>query len=124
MNFAHRYPLNVPGKFYVTGECTDCDLCRECAPDNIQRDDRHGYSYFYKQPQTEEEMAAVLLGVEGCPTGAVRQDGDTYDWEKEPIINWNSLLNAEFDLGPLISQADSIERYSGTDSHAPEKKSP
>jgi ferredoxin len=92
MNFAHRYPLNVPGKFYVDDQCTDCDLCRECAPNNIRRDDRYGQSYVFKQPETDEEVAAVMEGVDGCPTSAVRNDGDQYDWSREPIIDWNAAL--------------------------------
>jgi ferredoxin len=92
MNFAHRYPLNVPGKFYVDDQCTDCDLCRELAPNNIRRDDRVGQSYVYKQPETDKEVAAVMEGVEGCPTEAVRKDGDQYDWSQEPIIDWNAAL--------------------------------
>lgn len=92
MNFAHRYPLNVPGKFYVDDQCTDCDFCRECAPNNIRRDDRYGQSYVFKQPETEEEAAAVMEGVDGCPTNAVRNDGDQFDWSQEPIIDWNAAL--------------------------------
>lgn len=92
MNFAHRYPLNVPGRFYVDDQCTDCDLCRECAPNHIRRDDRYGQSYVYKQPETEDEVAAVMEGVDGCPTGAVRNDGDQHDWSREPMIDWNAAL--------------------------------
>lgn len=92
MNFAHRYPLNIPGRFYVDDQCTDCDLCRECAPNNIRRDDRYGQSYVFKQPETDEEVAAVMEGVDGCPTNAVRNDGDQFDWSREPIIDWNAVL--------------------------------
>jgi ferredoxin len=92
MNFTHRYPLNVPGKFYVDDQCTDCDFCRECAPNNIRRDDRYGQSYVFKQPETDEEVAATMEGVDGCPTNAVRSDGDQFDWSREPIIDWNAAL--------------------------------
>ena len=68
--FTDRYPLNVPGKFYIDAQCTDCDLCRECAPNNITRDDRMGHSYVFKQPENQAEVAAIMEGVEGCPTYA------------------------------------------------------
>jgi len=115
MNFAHRYPLNVPGKFYVDDQCTDCDLCRECAPENIRRDDRYGQSYVFKQPENDDEVAAVTEGVEGCPTLAVRTDGDQHDWNSDPIIDWVALLKrfdheASFDVTvPVISYEDTLE---------------
>ena len=115
MNFAHRYPLNVPGKFYVDDQCTDCDLCRECAPNNIRRDDRYGQSYVYKQPETDEEVAAVMEGVEGCPTEAVRSDGDQHDWDREPIIDWNTSLrrfdhDVHFEVAvPVIPYEETVE---------------
>ena len=74
--FAERYPQNVPGKYYVTDQCTDCDLCRECAPNNIRRNDEGGHSYVFRQPTTPEEIAGCEEGVQGCPTEAVGNDGD------------------------------------------------
>ena len=88
-DFAFRYPLNVPGKFYIDAQCTDCDFCRECAPNNVTRDDRTGYSYVFKQPENEDEVASIMEGVEGCPTEAVGSDGDKFDWSTEPITDWN-----------------------------------
>ncbi|MFO1452648.1 MAG: ferredoxin [Opitutaceae bacterium] len=90
--FTHRYPLNVPGRYYVTDHCTDCDFCRECAPNNIRRDDRTGISYVFNQPTTQEEIAGVEKGVGGCPTGAVGNDGDRFDWDATPIYDWNALF--------------------------------
>lgn len=89
-DFTYRYPLNVPGRYYVDDYCLDCDLCRECAPNNIRRDDRTGISYVFKQPTTPEEVAAVEAGVEGCPTEGVGNDGDRFDWETTPIYDWNA----------------------------------
>lgn len=90
-NFTDRYPLNVAGKYYIDMRCTDCDLCRECAPGNIRRDDRTGVSYVFRQPQTIDEIKDVEEGAMGCPTNAVGNDGDRFDWEREPIYDWNSL---------------------------------
>ena len=75
-DFALRYPENVPGKYYIDDQCTDCDLCRESAPDNIRRNDEEGHSYVYRQPSTPAEIAGCELGVAGCPTEAVGNDGD------------------------------------------------
>ena len=36
---ANKYSENVNGKFYVDDQCIDCDLCRETAPANFQRND-------------------------------------------------------------------------------------
>jgi len=90
-DFADRYPLNISGKYYVTGQCTDCDLCRQCAPKNIRRDDRSGISYVFKQPSSPDEIAGVEEGVAGCPTEAVGNDGDRFDWDTTPIFDWNAF---------------------------------
>ena len=96
--FTQRYPLNVPGKYYIDAECTDCDLCRECAPNNIKRDDRTGISYVFKQPTTPQEIASVEEGVGGCPTAAVGNDGDRFDWDKTPIYDWNAHYQNDSDI--------------------------
>jgi ferredoxin len=93
--FHDRYPLNISGKYYIDGRCTDCDLCREIAPQNIKRDDRTGISYIFKQPDNNEERKLLEECVEGCPTEGVGNDGDKFDWSKEPIFNWNSLYKKE-----------------------------
>ena len=75
-DFAYRYPQNVPGKYYVDDQCTDCDLCYTTAPQNIRRDPEHAHAYVYRQPTTAEEIALCEIGVDGCPTNAVGNDGD------------------------------------------------
>jgi ferredoxin len=114
-SFKHRYPLNVVGRFYIDDQCTDCDLCRECAPHNIRRDDRLGHSYVFRQPETEEEIAACMEGVHGCPTDAVGDDGDRYDWKITPIVDWNTISRlygdetVEFDLtSPVIPYSEPL----------------
>ncbi|MDL5051066.1 ferredoxin [Oscillatoria amoena NRMC-F 0135] len=90
-DFHMRYPLNAPGKYYIDDQCTDCDLCRESAPNNIRRDDRTGISYVFKQPENEDEIKAIEEGgVSCCPTEAVGNDGDKFNWNTEPIQDWNA----------------------------------
>ncbi|MEO0416937.1 MAG: ferredoxin [Verrucomicrobiota bacterium] len=69
-------PQNVTGRFSISPECIDCDLCRHEAPNNIARDDDNAWSYVFKQPESEEEIQAILEGVEGCPVEAVIDGGD------------------------------------------------
>ena len=54
----------------------DCDLCRETAPNNFQREEDEGYSYVYKQPENDEEKAQCVEAMEGCPVEAIGDDGD------------------------------------------------
>lgn len=70
-----KYPINVSGKFYVDTQCIDCDLCRETAESFFTRDDDGGYSFVYKQPTTEEEIAQCMEALEGCPVEAIGCDG-------------------------------------------------
>jgi ferredoxin len=66
---------NVEGKFYVDEQCIDCDLCRETAPDNFEREEDEGYSYVYKQPENDEELALCMEALEGCPVEAIGDNG-------------------------------------------------
>ncbi len=71
-----KNPENVGGKYYVDSQCIDCDLCRETAPLNYQRSDDEGYSYVFKQPETEEEIEQCVEAMEGCPVEAIGDDGE------------------------------------------------
>tara|TARA_R110002020_G_scaffold259093_5_gene473000 strand:- start:9688 stop:9918 length:231 start_codon:yes stop_codon:yes gene_type:complete len=66
---------NVEGKFYVDEQCIDCDLCRETAPDNFEREEDEGYSYVYKQPANDEELELCMEALEGCPVEAIGDNG-------------------------------------------------
>jgi ferredoxin len=66
---------NVEGAFYVDSNCIDCDLCRQTAPDHFERSEEDGYSYVYKQPDTEEEIALCREALEECPVEAIGDDG-------------------------------------------------
>lgn len=77
--FKARWPLNVPGQFYVTEECLDCVLCQEMVPTVFARDS--GWSYVFRQPTTDEERALCFEVVEGCPLSAVLSDGGDFDWQ-------------------------------------------
>ena len=81
--FNDRNIENRPGKYYVDGQCLDCDLCRVTAPTVFTRLDSEGYSYVAKQPQTEKEIAQVRESMEGCCTQAIFDDGDQFDWNLE-----------------------------------------
>ena len=47
------------------------------APDNYRRNENGGYSYVYKQPENEDEVALCVEAKEGCPVEAIGSDGDT-----------------------------------------------
>ncbi len=66
---------NVDGPFYVDSNCIDCDLCRQTAPDNFERNEDEGYSYVIKQPENEDEEQACRDALEECPVEAIGDDG-------------------------------------------------
>jgi len=72
----NRVPDNKPGAYYVDRECIDCDLCREVAPENFERNEDEGYSYVYKQPVNEDEQAQCEEARDSCPVEAIGSDGD------------------------------------------------
>src|SRR5258707_15584240 len=91
--FLERYPLNASGKFYIDAHCVDCGICAEAAPNNICRDDRAGMFFISRQPRSPEEFIACENAVRSCPTEALGDDGDQFDWEHSLILDWNSMEN-------------------------------
>jgi ferredoxin len=71
-----KYPDNVPGTFYVDTQCIDCDVCRDTAPGNFTRNDDGGYSYVYKQPESDEEAEQCQEAMDACPVEAIGNDGE------------------------------------------------
>jgi ferredoxin len=70
-----RVGENVTGTYYVDTQCIDCDVCRDTAPDNFTRSDENGYSFVYKQPETQEENALCEEALAACPVEAIGNDG-------------------------------------------------
>jgi ferredoxin len=71
---SERLSENVPGPFYVTSECIDCDLCREAAPEIYRPNDDIGYSVVHHQPAASEEEARAVEGMEACPVEAIGRE--------------------------------------------------
>ena len=70
-----KLPDNAPGAFYVDGQCIDCDLCRQAAPANFDRNQDEGYSFVVRQPETEVELEECREAMEECPVEAIGDDG-------------------------------------------------
>ncbi len=66
---------NVRGKYFVDSQCIDCDVCRDTSPKNFTRYDENGYSYVYKQPETDEEVELCEEALLACPVEAIGNDG-------------------------------------------------
>ncbi len=71
----NRVPRSVPGEYYVDTECIDCDLCREVAPENFERDEDEGHSFVAKQPESDDERAQCEEARDSCPVEAIGSDG-------------------------------------------------
>ncbi len=82
--FKNRMSENVRGKFYVGNQCLDCDLCRETAPDNFDRNHEGGYSFVKKQPETPDEEFLCREAMGGCCTSTIHDDGLDFDWDANP----------------------------------------
>ena len=66
---------NVEGPFYVDSNCIDCDLCRQTAPDNFERNEDDGYTFVSKQPENADEEEACKDAIDECPVEAIGDDG-------------------------------------------------
>jgi ferredoxin len=70
-----KWPENVPGAWYVDGQCIYCGLCVECAPGNFAERTPGGWAYVTRQPRTEEELRGCQEALEGCPSDSIGRDG-------------------------------------------------
>ena len=73
---ANKHPENAAGPYYVDSQCIDCDLCRQTAPNNFERNAGGGYTYIKKQPTTPEEQAQCAEAKDACPVEAIGDDGE------------------------------------------------
>jgi ferredoxin len=71
-----KVPGQAAGAFYVDANCIDCDLCRQTAPENFDRNDDDGHSFVKKQPEGPEEMELCRQALEDCPVEAIGDDGE------------------------------------------------
>ncbi|HKX33536.1 MAG TPA: ferredoxin [Blastocatellia bacterium] len=67
---------SASGPYYVDGNCIDCNLCREIAPEFFERSDEAGLSLVYKQPHTDQERERCDEAKEYCPVDAIGNDGE------------------------------------------------
>jgi ferredoxin len=89
---AQRVPQNVPGRYYVDGQCIYCDLCVAIAPNIFKEYKEQGWAYVFHQPSSEEEEARAIEALEGCPTESIGKDGDRF--KAEPSRWWRFWKHA------------------------------
>ena len=69
-----RWTQNAPGKYYVDDCCIAAKFCLGAAPGSFRME--AGHACVVKQPETPEEEAPVREAMEGCPVGAIGDDGE------------------------------------------------
>jgi ferredoxin len=67
---------SVVGKYYVDLTCICCEACTYTAPDNFRMKKDGSSSIVFKQPSDEKELYACIDAKNGCPVGAIGNDGD------------------------------------------------
>jgi ferredoxin len=65
---------NLPGKWYVDDSCTPCHVCLEEAPKLLKYNEDQTYVYFFKQPESADELDAAQRALDICPTGSIGND--------------------------------------------------
>lgn len=75
------YHANISGPFYVTDQCIICSLPVEIAPKNFQWHYEAGCTdcphscYAIKQPETQDELSAVIEAMLGSCVQGIRYRG-------------------------------------------------
>ncbi|MBV9462638.1 MAG: ferredoxin [Verrucomicrobiae bacterium] len=70
---SQRFESNAPGAFYVDASCVHCRLCQSIAPEHFRQSDSEGF--VYRQPAAAAEIALCAEALQGCPVGAIGDDG-------------------------------------------------
>jgi ferredoxin len=71
-----RRPDNALGRFYVDGNCIDCQLCHDIAPDNFACNEEMEYHYVLRQPRNADELEKVHDAMSSCPCECIGDNGD------------------------------------------------
>lgn len=71
-----KYPEQAAGKYYVDDTCIVCGACEAAAPDNFKLSDDGSHDIVFKQPVSDDEEQACKEAMEGCPVGAIGDDGE------------------------------------------------
>jgi hypothetical protein len=97
---------NVDGPFYAVAMESDCGcgLPEVAAPDLLKMSDSRGYqSYFYRQPETSDEISRAIEAINVCPIHDLRYCGQDPtiisridDSQSDYLINKNGkvVINA------------------------------
>lgn len=67
---------NVAGKFYTDSNCIGCCQCVDLAGACFAEDSEAGVVYVKQQPQTDEQRKLCEEAMNGCPVGAIGNDGE------------------------------------------------
>lgn len=74
-DLTERFADNASGRYYIDSSCIVCGACEGTAPDNIRLSDDGSHDVVYKQPESDAEEQTLLEAIEGCPVGAIGDDG-------------------------------------------------
>lgn len=86
MNHGKLLNTNVPGNFYVTSDCINCDQCRQIAPQTFS--EVANFSAVTNQPTEKPELIKAFYALLSCPTGAIgseQKDGLTTAIQDFPL---------------------------------------
>jgi len=66
-----KWDDNVAGKWFVDKSCILCSVCATVAPDNFRESEQGDHDVVYKQPITDQELAACKDAKEQCPVESI-----------------------------------------------------
>ena len=71
-----RFEKNVAGDFYTTGDCLQCNVPEEAAPDLLaELNSENSDTYFIKQPISPAEVEQACNAILSCCMDALRYGG-------------------------------------------------
>lgn len=71
----HRFPMNLPGRYFVDDQCIACDACCVEAPRFFAMNDNDGHAFVKLQPVSPEDIKEAENALAACPVEAIGNDG-------------------------------------------------
>ncbi len=74
-----KWENNCKGRFYVDRTCISAKYCVGAAPDLFDMDEGGDHAVVIRQPRTPAEEEQARDALNGCPVGAIGDDGEEAD---------------------------------------------
>lgn len=74
-DFTHKVPGSIEGKYYIDRNCIACGACLVDGAEFIAMNHDDAFAYFYRQPESADDIAKCEEARLTCPVESIGNDG-------------------------------------------------